>query len=53
MILMLTNDYCFLLYIILIYMIMWLFGAYAKRVATQLLKDNSLKAITINLCETF
>jgi hypothetical protein len=26
MILMLTNDYCFLLYIILVYMIMRLFG---------------------------
>jgi hypothetical protein len=51
--LMLTNYYCFLLYIILVYMIMWLFGAYAKLVATQLLKDDSLKAIAVNPCQTF
>jgi hypothetical protein len=53
MILMLTNDYCFLLYIILVYLIMWLFRVYAKLVATQLLKDDSLKAIAVNLCQTF
>jgi hypothetical protein len=34
MMLMLTNDYCFLLYIILVYMIMRLFGLYGKLVAT-------------------
>jgi hypothetical protein len=48
-----TNDYCFLLYIILIYMIMWLFGAYAKLVATQLLKDDALKAIAVKPVLTF
>jgi hypothetical protein len=44
MMLMPTNDYCFLLYIILVYMIMRLFGLMVKLVATQLLKDDSLKA---------
>jgi hypothetical protein len=34
----------FMLYIIHVYMIMWLFGASAKLVATQWLKDDLLKA---------
>jgi hypothetical protein len=42
-----------MLFIIHVYLIMWLFGAYAKLVATQLLKDDSLKAIAVNLCQTF
>jgi hypothetical protein len=43
----------FMLFIIHVYLIMWLFGAYAKLVATQLLKDDSLKAIAVNPCQTF
>jgi hypothetical protein len=43
----------FMLFIIHVYLIMWLFGAYAKLVATQLLKHDSLKAIVVNLCQTF
>jgi hypothetical protein len=43
----------FMLFIIHVYLIMWVFGAYAKLVATQLLKDDSLKAIAVNLCQTF
>ena len=33
-----------MLYIIHVYMIMWLFGAIAELVATQWLKDDSIKA---------
>ena len=45
-----TNDkdahlrLLFLLYINHVYMIMWLFGAIAELVATQWLKDDSIKA---------
>jgi hypothetical protein len=42
-----------MLFIIHVYLIMWLFKAYAKLVATQLLKDDLLKAIAVNLCQTF
>jgi hypothetical protein len=42
-----------MLFIVHVYLIMWLFGTYTKLVATQLLKDDSLKAITVNLCQTF
>jgi hypothetical protein len=52
MILMLTNDYCFLLYIILVYMIMRLFGLMVN-FATQLLKDDSLKANRSKPASTF
>jgi hypothetical protein len=41
----------FMLFIIHVYLIMWLFGAYAKLVATQLLKDDLLKAIAVNPCQ--
>jgi hypothetical protein len=34
----------FIIFIIHVYLIMWLFGAYAKLVVTQLLKDDTLKA---------
>jgi hypothetical protein len=50
---MLTNDYCFLLYIILVYMIMKLFGLMVKLVATQLLKDDSIKANRSKPVSTF
>jgi hypothetical protein len=53
MILMLTNDYCFLLYIILVYMIMRLFGFMVNLLLLNLLKDDPLKAIAVNPCQTF
>jgi hypothetical protein len=43
----------FMLFIIYVYLLMWLLGAYAKLVATQLLKDDSLKVVAVNLCQTF
>jgi hypothetical protein len=43
----------FMIFIIYVYQIMCLFGAYAKLVVTQLLKDDSLKVIAVNLCQTF
>jgi hypothetical protein len=56
MMLMLTNDYYFLLYIILIYSrlhdheVIW---AYGKLVAIQLLKDDSIKANRSKPVSTF
>jgi hypothetical protein len=44
MILMLTNDYCFLIYIILVYMIMKLFGLMVTYCYSNGKKDDSLKA---------
>ena len=39
-----TNDYYFMLFMIHVYLIMCLYGLVDKLVATQLLKDDSLKA---------
>jgi hypothetical protein len=37
-----------MLFIIHVYLIIWLFGAYAKIIVTQFLKDDSLKTIAVN-----